>query len=1055
MRRVAGILTGFLLLLGVVLGVGSTAWAYWSSTGAATGAASTATLNPPGVPVASVAPGAASVALTWSAPVGLAPQGYYVMRTRTSDGATAPGCASSPAQLVSGPCTDSAVPAGSYRYTVTAVLRSWTSTSPGSNIVVVVPDVTAPVVSVTSVNGTTRAFPYLTGASIASIGGECGMAPGDSATVSPRIDGDPTTPAASPCTAGSWSLTLSTPLSTVGTHTVGVTQDDAAGNTGVAPTTLVIIDATAPTVTSITRAGPVQSVNSGPLTWTVTFSEPVSGAVPASFTLTRSSLSGATPSVTGVIPGGIAPSSTWTVTVGTVGVYGADNGSIRLDLTSNAGIRDTAGNLLVAGSFTGEAYDYDTTRPTVLSLVRAGSNAVVNTGPLVWTVTFSEKVRSVAVGNFSLSTSGLGGATMPSISAVSAVGGGASSATWTVSVATTGTTGGNAAWIGLSLTTAGITDAASNTISASSVAGPTYGYDTSPPVVIGVTSSLANGIYRAGQVVPVTVTFNELVSVTGTPQLRLATGTPAATPVDYVSGSGSTVLRFDYTVAAGNTSSDLDYAATTPLILNGGTIGDVATNSAVLTLAAPGATGSLGAAKALVIDTTAPAVAVTQVGGSPATFPYFTKSTVNSVGGTCGTAATDVATVGVVVTTGGSTTTTNVACTMAGGWSLSSLSWSSSATRIVSAAQSDQAGNTGTAPEQEVTVDKLAPTVLGVSSPLADGSYRAGQVVPVTVEFSEPVTVTGTPRLTLSTGSPTTTIAPYTSGSATSTLTFTYTVGPNNTSADLNYAATSSLTLNGGTIADLAGNAATRTLPGLNSAGSLASSKNLVIDNTSPTVTSITSALANGSYRAGQVVPVEVTFSEPVVVTGTPALQLATGTPATTSVGYSSGSGSTTLTFDYTVADGNTSADLDYANTGALVLNGGTITDAAGNDAVRTLPAPGTAGSLGANKALVIDTTPPVVTVTSIQRVFPIFIYPVTASGTAESDDGPVTVFLCFNGGPTCDASTATQTFTVSGASWTTGWSSQLGRGTWYASAEQTDAAGNVGTSPVFGPFNS
>ena len=42
--------------------------------------------------------------------------------------------------------------------------------------------------------------------------------------------------------------------------------------------------------------------------------------------------------------------------------------------------------------------------------------------------------------------------------------------------------------------------------------------------------------------------------------------------------------------------------ATTSLALNGGTIRDAATNNATLTLAAPGAAGSLGANKALVVD---------------------------------------------------------------------------------------------------------------------------------------------------------------------------------------------------------------------------------------------------------------------------------------------------------------------------------------------------------------------------------------------------------------------------------------------------------------------
>ena len=121
----------------------------------------------------------------------------------------------------------------------------------------------------------------------------------------------------------------------------------------------------------------------------------------------------------------------------------------------------------------------------------------------------------------------------------------------------------------------------------------------------------------------------------------------------------------------------------------------------------------------------------------------------------------------------------------------------------------------------------------------------------------------------------------------------------------------------------------------------------------------------------------------------------------------------------------------------------------------RVAGATGANNGLGAGKALVIDTTRPMVTVSKIDVAFPFPIYPVTVSGTSEAGAGPVTVFLCYNAGPTCDAGNVTQTFSVTGATWTTGWSSQWGRGTWYASAEQTDAAGNVGTSPVFGPFTS
>ena len=100
-----------------------------------------------------------------------------------------------------------------------------------------------------------------------------------------------------------------------------------------------------------------------------------------------------------------------------------------------------------------------------------------------------------------------------------------------------------------------------------------------------VTSSTADGTYGVGAVVAVTVTFSEAVTVTGTPQLTLETGVTDAV-VNYASGSGTATLTFNYTVAAGHTSADLDYVATTSLALNGGTIRDAGLNNATLTLPA-------------------------------------------------------------------------------------------------------------------------------------------------------------------------------------------------------------------------------------------------------------------------------------------------------------------------------------------------------------------------------------------------------------------------------------------------------------------------------------
>ncbi|WP_415408410.1 FG-GAP-like repeat-containing protein [Synechococcus sp. W2B2] len=370
-----------------------------------------------------------------------------------------------------------------------------------------------------------------------------------------------------------------------------------------------------------------------------------------------------------------------------------------------------------------------------------------------------------------------------------------------------------------------------------------------------VNSATADGTYGIGSVINLTVTFDEDVVVTGTPALQLETGTIDRKAI-FISGSGSTTLTFQYTVQDGDTSADLDQLSSTALELNGGSIADAAGNNAILTLAEPGDTGSLGTNADLVID-----------------------------------------------------------------------------------------GN--------------QPTVTGVSSTTADGSYGIGSVINLTVTFDEDVVVTGTPTLQLETG----TIdrkAIFISGSGSTTLTFQYTVQDGDTSADLDQLSSTALELNGGSIADAAGNNAILTLAEPGDTGSLGTNADLVIDGNQPTVTGVDSTTADGSYGIGSVINLTVTFDEDVVVTGTPALQLETGTIDRKAI-FTSGSGTNTLTFQYIVQDGDSSADLDQLSSSALALNGGTIQDAAGNNAILNLPNPGAAGSLSSNADLVIDGIAPFV----------------------------------------------------------------------------------------------
>ncbi len=123
-----------------------------------------------------------------------------------------------------------------------------------------------------------------------------------------------------------------------------------------------------------------------------------------------------------------------------------------------------------------------------------------------------------------------------------------------------------------------------------------------------------------------------------------------------------------------------------------------------------------------------------------------------------------------------------------------------------------------------------------------------------------------------------------------------------------------------------------------------------------PYVTNVSTSFADDTYTTGDSIDITVTFSEAVNVTGTPHLTLETGDVNAVAT-FSSVDGAI-LTFTYVVREGDTSVDLDYISTNALTLNGGSI-KSDGLDALLTLPEPGTTGSLGANKSLVIDTRTP------------------------------------------------------------------------------------------------
>lgn len=136
--------------------------------------------------------------------------------------------------------------------------------------------------------------------------------------------------------------------------------------------------------------------------------------------------------------------------------------------------------------------------------------------------------------------------------------------------------------------------------------------------------------------------------------------------------------------------------------------------------------------------------------------------------------------------------------------------------------------------------------VLGVDATSPDGTYDLNQEILLTVEFSTAVTVTGAPELTLETGA-TDRQAIYQSGSGSDTLTFRYVVQSGDLSTDLDYAATTSLALAGGTITHSGGTAAVLTLPAPNTTGSLRANAALVVDGSSGSGKPSPGAVSNGT----------------------------------------------------------------------------------------------------------------------------------------------------------------------------------------------------------------
>ena len=517
----------------------------------------------------------------------------------------------------------------------------------------------------------------------------------------------------------------------------------------------------------------------------VAFNQPVVDPDPAATTWPWVNVQGATIEsvVSHIVPG--EPANAYLFTLTPTGVGPITFGLVADPPCASGGIC-TADGTLLSEAPASHVIPARSTGPPVMSITSSATHPAKD--GFTVTITFSEPVTGLTANEIEV-TNGTGSNFL------------GSGAVYTLEITPDA---GIEDDVTVTVTVGAVVDPLNNGNLAASEAFPV---DTKAPVVstVAITSNPGpDATYAPGDVIEVTVTFDEAVVVAGRPRLTLNVGGGNRT-ANYQSGVDATLL-FSYTVADGESDADGVSIEADSLSRNGGTIQDEADNDAVLDHEA------LAADSSHKVDGVKPELTVTDgavVDGATLTLTYNE-------------------------TLDGSSTPEMDDFTVAGG--NRALMVSRVAVRgatveltLDSGAEHEEAGiqvsyTPGMNPIRDVpgneaealshvpvtndTPDTTSPTVSSLaitSNPGSDQTYAEGDEIEVTLTFDETVEVEGTPQLRLKMGTRTRT-AGYDSGTGTAALVFGYevAVGDEDT-VGVNIEA-GRIALNGGTIEDEADN---------------------------------------------------------------------------------------------------------------------------------------------------------------------------------------------------------------------------------------------------------
>ncbi|HEV2565384.1 MAG TPA: hypothetical protein VGU19_09895 [Microvirga sp.] len=661
-------------------------------------------------------------------------------------------------------------------------------------------------------------------------------------------------------------------------------------------------DAVAPTVSSITRTG-AEAANGSSVSYTVQFSEPVTGVDASDFLLT------ATGTADGQISAVSGSGTTYTVTVSDLTGYG----TLRLDLKSTGtGIRDVASNPIGSGYSAGEQYSLANDAPVLVP--RAPTLNPLTDTDVNWVGQAVSSILGTSVSDVDADA----------LKGIAVTGLASGNGTWQYS------TDGGASWDNIGDVSVGsalllrpadrvrfVPDGVNGTVASFSYRAWDQTGATSGQHGTKVDATMAGGSTPFS-----TATDTATITVTAVNDAPMASTSGGATPFADGNNSASAPVVID----AGLTLSDSDSATLASAMVsivgnlvsgqdslafvnnNAASFGNIVASynagTGVLTLTSAGATATISQWQAALRSVT-----YLNTSETPSDVTRVVSFTVHD-----GEDSSNSATKNVIVT-----------------------SINDAPVHQVPTAQ---------AMAQDASLIFSSPNGNGIT--ISDSDVGSG-TLDVTLTVAQGLlTLGGTTGLVFVAGD----------GDADATMRFQGSLTDiNNALAGMiftphaGYRGPASIQIN------------TSDLGSSGSGGAQSDSDIVVIQvgSLEPKITAVNVTNPDGRYKAGDTLFVTVGFDQAVTVntvSGTPTLLLETGAVDRQAT-YVSGSGSTVLAFAYAVQEGDVSVDLDYQSMAALVLNGATIRNAALQDAVLALPALGGAGSIAGQHAIVIATIVP------------------------------------------------------------------------------------------------